>query len=210
MTEKAIVNKMSLYDILTLIVPSALVCCAWDFPNVLLPEGWLGYVAKFGFVLLLGLALKSFGAWWGSCWFRNNTEIIREEEEKQVEGNYKFSACTFMHTWVCDPIRYIFSPGLKLCIPEEPDRSKLKEYYQQYEKAYNDSYYSKRIDILESHVAFLQTWAWALVACMLCHMKCINGKEFGMGLLVLGFYLSIVLMLAIQRKIYYLVWESRK
>ena len=201
---------MTFYDLVTLIVPSALVCYVWGFPCVKFPDTWIGYVTEFGFVLLLGVTLKSFGAWWGSCWFRNNTDIIKEEEEKQDEGNYKFSFCSFLHTWVCDPIRYIFGPLIKLCIPKEPDKAKLEEYNEKYDEAYKDSYYGHRIEIIESHVAFLQTWAWALMICMLCNIKCFECNKIDIWLLMIGAYISIVLMLAIQRKIYYMIWESRK
>lgn len=206
----SITSKMTFYDLVTLIVPSALVCYVWGFPCVKFPDTWIGYVTEFGFVLLLGVTLKSFGAWWGSCWFRNNTDIIKEEEEKQDEGNYKFSFCSFLHTWVCDPIRYIFGPLIKLCIPKEPDKAKLEEYNEKYDKAYKDSYYGHRIEILESHVAFLQTWTWALVTCMFCNIKCSECNKIDIWLLVIGAYISIVLMLAIQRKIYYMIWESCK
>lgn len=207
----SVTNKMTFYDLVTLIVPSALVCYVWYFPNIAFPDSWIGYVAEFGFVLLLGIILKSFGAWWGSCWFRNNTDIIQEEEEKQEEENYKFSFCSFLHTWVCDPIRYMFGPVIKLCMPKEPDKVKLDEYYKEYDKAYKDSYYVNRIEVLESHVAFLQTWAWALIVCLVGQMKCFNNTmTINISIWGVGLYLSIVLMLAIQRKIYYMIWESRK
>ena len=202
-------NKMTFYDLVTLIVPSALVCYVWGYRCVKFPDTWIGYVAEFGFVLLLGIALKSFGAWWGSCWFRNNTDIIKEEEEKQDEGNYKFSFCSFLHTWLCDPIRYMFGPVIKLFIPKEPDRVKLEEYNEKYDKAYKDSYYGHHIEILESHVAFLQTWAWALMVCLVGQMKYFDCQKIEEWMLPVAIYLSIVLMLAIQKKIYYMIWESR-
>ena len=202
-------NKMTFYDLVTLIVPSALVCYVWGYPCVKFPDTWIGYVAEFGFVLLLGIALKSFGAWWGSCWFRNNIDIIKEEEGKQDEGNYKFSFCSFLHTWLCDPIRYMFGPTIKLCVPKEPDKAKLEEYNEKYDKAYKDSYYGHRIEILESHVAFLQTWAWALMAWLVGQMKYFHCQKMEGWMLPVAIYLSIVLMLAIQRKIYYMTWESR-
>lgn len=207
----SVTNKMTFYDLVTLIVPSALVCYVWYFPNIAFPDTWIGYVAEFGFVLLLGIVLKNFGAWWGSCWFRNNTDIIKEEEEKQDEGNYKFSFCSFLHTWLCDPIRYMFGPLIKLFRPKERDKAKLEEYDKMYDKAYKDSYYGHRIETLESHVAFLQTWTWAIIVCLFGQMKCFdNVEEINIFLFSLGLYVSIVLMLSIQRKIYYMVWESQK
>ena len=206
----SLTNRMTFYDLVTLIVPSALVCYVWYFPNMAFPDSWIGYVAEFGFVLLLGIILKSFGAWWGSCWFRNNTDIIQEEEEKHDEGNYKFSFCTFLHTWVCDPIRYMYGPLKKLFVPKEPDKAKLDEYYKEYDEAYKDSYYVTRIEVVESHVAFLQTWTWALIVCLVGQLKCFDSQKIGVWTLSVAIYFSIVLMLAIQRKIYRMVWESRK
>lgn len=198
--EKTIANKMSLYDIVTLIVPSALVCYVYDFLKMECSANWIAYVTQFGVILMFGLLLKSLGAWWASCWFRNNTDIIREEEDRQFEGNDKFSWCGVLHTWVCDPIRFIAGPFFKLCQLYTIDKAKLKEYYDKYDIAYANKYYGKRIELLESHVAFLQTWIWALVACLwsdICET----------WMIVVAIYFCVVVMSAIQRKIYNMIWE---
>lgn len=207
MNGNTIINKMSLYDIVTLIVPSSLVCWAYCYPSIEDFTGWVSNIALLGIIITIGLVLKHFGAWWASCWFRNNTEMIQEEEEKQQE-EHKFSACAFLHTWVCDPIRFIFGPAIKLCHPQEKDQAKLKKYYSAYDKAYNDAYYCKRIEILESHVAFLQTWIWAIVVCMFAYLMPENALlNVNIWVLVGAVYLSIVIMCTIQRKIYNLIWE---
>ncbi len=198
MTENSIINRMTLYDIFTLIVPSALVFWVYDYPQAKCFDNWIGYIAFFGIILMVGLVLKTIGTWWSSLWWRNNTDIIYEEDEKRFKESNKFPFCAIMHALVCDPIKYITSPIVLLTYNR--DDAKLKEYYKQYNKAYENSYYCKRIEILESHVAFLQTWIWALVAIMFqskTYFWCILGI----------IYICLVTMLAIQRKIYNMVLE---
>lgn len=217
--EKTIANKMTFYDIVTLIVPGALIYCAYDYPKISCSVIWISYLAQFGIILMVGLLLKGFGAWWANCWFRNNTDIIQEEKEKQIEDDDKFSWCSFLHTWICAPIRFIFGPFIKLSQLYLKDKAKLKDYIKQYTKAYNDSYSGKRIEILESHVAFLQTWIWALVVCLFkptCEIKCTCGcgcvccSDWNKGIITIAIYICIVVMLAIQRKIYNVVWEYQE
>ena len=201
--EKSIVNKMSLYDLLTLIVPSALVYWAYGCPCIACFYNWIGYIALFGIILTLGLVLKTIGAWWASCGFRNNTDTIKEEEDKQFEQEESFSFCGVMHTFFCGPLKYIAGPLIKLCIPVMRDKAKLKEYYKLYDEAYVNAYYGKRIEILESHVAFLQTMICALVIIMF------ESKDYIWYIIGIC-YACIIVMQFIQRKIYYMVWESRK
>lgn len=201
--EKSIINKMSFYDIVTLVVPSALVYWAYGCPCILCFDNWVGYIALFGVLMVLGLVLKSIGAWWASCGFRNNTDIIKEEEDKQFAQEEQFSFCAVLDTFVCGPLKYIVGPIIKLFIPIKRDKVILKEYYDLYDKAYVDAYYGKRIEILESHVAFLQTLICALVLIMFESKDCIWN--------LIGIcYVCIVIMRYIQRKIYYIIWESRK
>ena len=200
---QSIANKMSLYDVLTLIVPSAIVYWAYGCPCIACFNNWIGYIALFGIILTLGLVLKTIGAWWASCEFRNNTDIIKEEEDKQFAQEEVFSFCTVLDTFFCGPLKYIAGPVIKLFVPFKRDKAKLEEYYRLYEKAYKDDYYCKRIEILESHVAFLQTMIWALVLIMFDSKDCI---WYIVGIC----YVCIIVMRFIQRKIYYMVWESRK
>ncbi len=196
--EGTIINKMSLYDAVTLIVPSAMVCWVYDGQKVACFNNWVGYLALFGIILMVGLVLKGIGAWWSSLWWRNNTDIIQEEDENRLRESNKFPFCAIMHALFCDPFKYITSPVVLLLYHR--DDAKLKEYYHQYGKAYKDNYYNKRIEILESHVAFLQTWIWALIVILFQSNDCF---WYVIGIL----YVCIVTMLAIQRKIYNMVWE---
>lgn len=198
MSGESIVNKMSLYDILTLIIPSALVCWVYGCPKVECFNNWIGYIALFGIILTVGLVLKGIGAWWSSLWWRNNTDIIQDEDENRLRESNMFPFCAIMHALFCDPLKYITSPVSLLLYHR--DDAKLKEYYDRYGKAYKDNYYNRRIEILESHVAFLQTWIWALIVILFQSNGCF---WYVIGML----YVCIVTMLAIQRKIYHMVWE---
>ena len=82
MAARSIISKMSFYDIVTLIVPSAMICYAHNWIPVECKESWVVYVAQFGAILILGFMLKSFSSWWGGLWFRNNTDIIKQERLK--------------------------------------------------------------------------------------------------------------------------------
>ncbi len=197
--EKTIINKMSFYDIVTLVVPSALVCYDYSWKPVGCVDSWEGYIAQFGVLLMVGLFLKGISALWGRLWFRNNTDIIKEERlrAKNLGGEHK--VCRFLSILFFDPFMYILSPLSYLRYTEDPQEK--DSYYAQYDKAYEKMYYGKRIDALESHVAFLQTWITALVIFVF-------EKPDYAGCILLACYISIVLMLSIQRKIYNLIWEA--
>lgn len=201
MTERTIINKMTFYDIVTLIVPSALVCSAYPLiPQIACSMTWVNYVAQFGMVLMIGLVMKNFGAWWSSFWFRNNTDIIEQERRRIKNIGIDPTKCRFVDVVFFDPLKYICGPIMKGFYTQDPQS--LEEYYAKYETAYDQAYYGKRIDALESHVAFLQTWIWAIIICIpseLCH-KCCK---------ILVCYVCIIIMLYIQRKIYSMIWESK-
>lgn len=200
MAQKAIENKMTFYDLVTLIIPSALICMAHKCPNPMCFNGWVGYIAYFGILLMVGLILKMFCAWWGGLWFRNNTDIIKRERMKVSKEGGEHIVCEFLSIFIFDPIRYILSPLSYIMYQE--DQEELKKYYEKYDMTCRQEYYSKRIDILESHVAFLQTWTWAIVICIpsnLCTTCC----------KMLFCYACIVVMQIIQRKIYNMIWEGK-
>lgn len=209
MTERTIISKMTFYDIVTLVVPSALVCCAWGWsPFSGADMSWLSYVAQFGMLLMIGLLLKSISMWWSGLWFRNQTDMIQTVEENNA-NLLENVLCTF----VCAPVRYIFSPisGWR----HKQNEVELKRYYKKYDNAYNDAYSGKRIELLESHVAFLQTWSWALAVCLVGqigkgHWAWCSSYAWGMNgwLLGLGIYACIVAMVILQKKIYQVVWVS--
>lgn len=199
--EKSITNKMTFYDIVTLVVPSALVCYSYEWKPLGHPDNLLSKVAYFGVVLMVGLLLKSLGSFWSSFWFRNNTYIIEQEQQNVTNIGIDLTKCRLLDILFFDPMKFIVGPLMKVFY--SPDRSKLNEYFSKYEGAYNDNYYGKRIEILESHVAFLQTWVMALVVFLF------EKLDFACCIIVTC-YLSIVLMIAIQRKIYSMVWESKE
>lgn len=205
--EKTIANKMSLYDIVTLIVPSALIYCAWDwslFSNLTI--SWVCYVAQFGLLLMIGLVLKGVSTEWSGFWFRNNADMIRRAEEG--DNPWKDILCSF----VCGPIMYLISPILF----HRQNETELFYYYKKYELAYNNAYSGKRIEFLENQVAFLQSWSWALAVCLVGEItkdwRFIgdNGYNWDVDwwLFVIGIYACIVVMFILQKKIYKVVWES--
>lgn len=198
--EKPIINKMTFYDVVTLIVPSALVCYSYTWAPIGKPENVLSYVACLGVVLMIGLLLKSVGAWWGGFWFRNNTDIIRQEKIKVGNLGGENISCAFLDTLFFDPIKFLIGPIMKLFYSQ--DKKELYDYYHKYDIAYAQAYYSKRIEVLESHVAFLQTWIVALLVFFfeISEHKCC---------VIIAIYVSVILMLAIQRKIYNMIWECK-
>ncbi len=203
---KTILEKMTFYDIVTLIVPGALVCCAWDWSIFSRLEPlWFVYVAQFGLLLMIGLLLKGISSLWSSLWFRNNTKMIREAELKE-----KNLARDIICTFVCGPIQYILSPIFAF---DKANRELEDKYNNQYNEAYYNPYSGKRIELLESQVAFLQTWTWALGFCFIGRVLTYFGcKAYNWGIewwiLVLGMYACIVTMFILQKKIYQVVWDN--
>lgn len=212
MAARSIISKMSFYDIVTLIVPSAMICYAHNWIPVECKESWVVYVAQFGAILILGFMLKSFSSWWGGLWFRNNTDIIKQERLKAENIGGENKSCGFLDVLIFDPLKYICSPVMCLCY--SADSHELNDYYEKYDIAYDKSYSGKRIDILEGHVAFLQTAVLALIICMSgntyssCTCEC--GARFSWTAceILLVCYVCIVIMLYIQRTIYRIVFEN--
>lgn len=220
--EKTIASKMTFYDLVTLIVPSALVCYIWR-DNIELPffnfstscpcgcismqDSWLNYIVAFGVLLFIGLIMKILASWWNGFWFRNNTDMLKPIAllyEKNIE---RANGCEWMKTWFCEPIQYCFSPFMKWFSIYQEDESATYEYYQRYENAFEHPYYSPRINILESHIAFLQVWLLAIVI-ILIHPSMHNCCMVGIGILFI--YIGIRIMITIQRKIYIMVYEAKK
>ena len=209
--EKTIANKMSLYDMLTLIVPSALVFFLYQCPKMQDKECWITYLVQFGFVLMIGILLKSLSVGWNGLWFRNNTDMIRQAQDTP-SSPFKSALCTF----ICAPIKYSFS--YVAAIFYKQDEMELKEYYRKYNIAYNDSYCGKRIEFLESQIAFLQVWMGAMTVCLigewshLCKWNWLNGyynHEILDGKYVcIAIYVSMVAMFILQKKLYRLVHET--
>ena len=212
MVEKTIIGKMTFYDIVTLIVPSSLVCYVHKWIPLVHDGSWIVYVAQFGIIMMIGFILKGISTWFGGLWFRNNTDIIKEEREKYENIGGENKGCPILNILLFDPLKYILSFIMFFVYAE--DFGERKEYMNKYNKAYNDIYSGKRIETLESHVAFLQTWILALLICMFGDMKCacmcddkiIN--EWSPCILLLLCYVCIVIMLYIQRTVYRLVFEA--
>lgn len=194
-------NKMTFYDVVTLVVPSALVCYGYNWCPLGKINTWEGYVAEFGVLLMVGLLMKSVGAWWSGFWFRNNTDIIEQERQKVTNIGGENNACSFLDVIFFDPLKFICGPIMKCFYTK--NQNELDNYYDKYEHAYSQEYYGKRIDALESHVAFLQTWIVALT------VFAIEKRDYICCIFV-AWYICIIIMLAIQRKIYNMIWESRK
>ena len=210
MTANTIMSKMTFYDIVTLIVPSSLVCYACDLLTIKVGDPWYAYVAQFGVVMMLGLFLKCVSSFWGRLWLRNNTDIIKQERILSQNVGGEIVSCSFLNLFIFDPLKYICSIVMYFCYSE--DSHELKEYYIKYTKAYDNSYSGKRIEILESHVAFLQTWILALIICMFGNninfCNCETKSTCSVCILMLLSYICILIMLHIQRKIYRMVFES--
>lgn len=201
---------MTFYDIVTLIVPSSLVCYAYGLSTINDGDPWFAYVAQFGLLMMLGLFLKTIGGFWGKLWFRNNTDIIKQERILSQNVGGEIVSCSFLNLFIFDPLKYICSIVMYFCYSE--DSHELKEYYDKYIKAYDNSYSGKRIEILESHVAFLQTWILALIICMFSNINscnCDTKSGWSACILMLLCYLCIVIMLNTQRTIYRIVFENQ-
>ena len=203
MVEKTIINKMSFYDIVTLVVPSALVWSAWDAPSIQCSSIWITFVAQFGAVLMLGFILKGVSYWWGGLWFRNNTDMIKREQIRITNIGGENIGCRILNNYIFEPLGYIISPITHFMYQE--DTQLLGNYYNQYTTAYKEEYYCKRIETLESHVAFLQTWTLAIFIYMI---KTWNTCEH-VWLFIATMYACIIAMLSIQKKIYDLVLENK-
>lgn len=205
---------MPFYDIVTLVIPSAMMCYANNWVPIEGKASWMVYVAQFGIILIFGFFLKSISSWWGGLWFRNNTDIIKQERLKVENIGGENKSCGFLDILIFDPLKYICSLVMYFCY--SADTHELMDYYDKYDKAYIKLYSGKRIDILESHVAFLQTATFALLICMFGHMSsgCLCGCEHKFSwtpcCILLLCYICIVIMLNIQRNIYRIVFENQK
>lgn len=206
---------MTFYDIVTLLVPGVLVCCAWNWTIFSHPDKiwWGTYIAQFGLILMIGLLLKSVNVLWSEWWFRNNTDILLITLNGET-NLLKELSCDL----ICGPLLYIISPisGLIHRLYRNPDEGLLDLYYNKYNSAYYNEYSGKRIEMLESQVAFLQTWSWALAFCMVGKIGkmhswgwCDN-YEWGIDwwILAIGIYACIVAIFILQKKIYQVVWDN--
>ena len=220
--EKTIANKMTFYDLVTLIVPSALVCYIWrgNLPKLFadsvaacpcgctsIQNNWLKYIVAFGVLLFIGLIMKLLASWWNGLWFRNNTDMLKPIELKHNKGIERADSCAWMRTWFCEPIQYCFSPLMKWFGIYQEDVSTTNNYYKTYENAFEHPYYNQRIGILESHIAFLQVWLLAIVL-ILPHQSMHKCCMVGIG--ILSIYIGIRMMISLQKKIYNMVFESEK
>lgn len=136
--EKTIANKMTLYDLLTLIIPGSIAMvvmysglCPWikgfDFL-------WIVYIAIFGIMFLIGLLLKN--------WALNKNKEIFDQNLQDIQETYdKFAVATF-HDLDSENITY-------------------DDYCQDYYYAVDNNEKSK-IAILESQVAFMRTMCYTL------------------------------------------------
>lgn len=199
---------MTFYDIVTLIVPSAILCCSNGWLPFNSEPSWIEYVALFGFVLMIGLILKGISVAWNAIWFRNSTKMIFEAENGT--NIFKDLACAF----ICGSFAYVFS--IVFYFIDKKDNELLERYYDKYEIAYNNKYSGKRIELLEAQVAFLQSMIWALIFCLvggiLFEHHCPIVRSFSCpiewwGTLIL-IYACIVTMIILQKKIYNVVWAS--
>lgn len=213
MAAKTIINKMTFYDIVTLVIPSATMCYTHNWIPISCSDSWVFYIVQFGIIMMFGFILKAISSWWGKLWFRNNTDIIKQERQRMENVGEGDRSCRFLDILVFDPLKYICSIIMFFCYSE--DSHELKEYYDKYDIAYERLYSGKRIDILESHVAFLQTWIFALIISMFGDVSkmypCQEHFHFWTpcALLLLG-YICIIIMLSTQRNIYRIVFENSK
>jgi len=214
MAARSIISKMSFYDIVTLVVPSAVVCYAHNWVPIECKASWVVYVAQFGIIIIFGFILKSISSWWGGMWFRNNTDVIKQERLKVENIGGENKSCGFLDILIFDPLKYICSPVMYFCY--SADSHELLDYYNKYDKAYEKSYAGKRIDILESHVAFLQTAILALFICIFgkmyssCISECSSMFSWKPCIVLAVCYVCIIIMLNIQRTIYRIVFENSK
>ena len=212
MAAKTIIGRMTFYDIVTLVVPSAFVCCAYNFIPLVKDGSWIVYVAQFGIIMMLGFILKGISAWFGGLWFRSNTDIIKEEREKVANVGGKNKGCPILNILFFDPLKYVLSFIMFFAYSEDP--GEWKDYSKKYTKAYKDVYSGKRIETLESHVAFLQTWILALFISLFANIKsaCMCGDKliyvWSPCIVLLLCYVCIAIMLYTQRTIYRLVFEA--
>ena len=210
MTEGTIISKMTFYDIVTLIVPSAILCCCNGWLPFKEEPSWIGYVALLGVVLMIGLILKGISIAWNAIWFRNNSKMIFDAENGT--NIFKDLACSF----ICGPFAYIFSVPFHFI--DNKDEGVIDRYYDQYEKAYNNKYSGKRIELLEAQVAFLQSMIWALVFCLIgiflhdplqCPIVKVCLCPFEWWVILILLYACIVTMIILQKKVYKVVFESK-
>ena len=220
--ETTIASKMTFYDLVTLIVPSALVGYIWRGKLAALctysvstcpcgctsiENNWLNYLVAFGGLLFIGMIMKLLASWWNGLWFRNNTDMLKPISLWHERGIERADSCVWMKTWFCEPIQYCFSPLMKWFGVYQEDKSIIYDYYNKYENAFEHPYYSQRINILESHIAFLQVWLLAIVL-ILVHPSMRNCCMVGIG--TLSIYIGIRMMISLQKKIYNMVYESLK
>ena len=205
MAESAnIVNKMSLYDLLTLIIPGSMVVAVLyvgAFPWIkAFSFSWIVSLAIFGAMYLLGLLLKNWSLQKDSSIFDKNMEEIQTEYSKFAEyTNHKMGRKKMTYDDYC------------------------ADYY------YAVSHHSNtKVPILETQIAFLRTMQYSMIVLfglfltfsiaylviMICTFICqLEGWLYStililncVGLLVSGHIIRkkelIVLAHSIQKKVY--------
>ena len=188
-----ITEKFSLHDLVSLLLPSSLVvycftslpCCTrmkfLDTSSDNILTGSLHVFLLIAILLLIGLVLKSIA----SLIFRG---ILTGE-------------CMRCCAWQQYQKSLVTKSG------KEEVEMTASEYNTRYYYARQNAY-CEHIEILESHVSFLTTWAVAsaisliptIVSCCCC--CCI------VCLLTIGIFVAIVLAFALQHKIFKLVFED--
>lgn len=187
-----IVNKMSLYDLLTLIIPGSMVVAVLyvgAFPWIkAFSFSWIVSLAIFGAMYFIGLLLKNWSLQKDSSIFDKNIEEIQTEYSKFAEyTNHKMGRKKMTYDDYC------------------------ADYY------YAVSHYSKtKVPILEAQIAFLRTMQYSMIVLFYISMtffvinvghQCMVVRIlwFGGTVLTCGFATSdyfIKLAHAIQKKVY--------
>lgn len=140
MAESAnIVNKMSLYDLLTLIIPGSMVVAVLyvgAFPWIkAFSFSWIVSLAIFGAMYLIGLLLKN--------WSLQKDSSIFDKNMKDIKETYSNFAKDTNH---------------KLEHKEMTYNDYCADYYYAV-----DHYSNSKIAILEAHIAFLRTMQYSVI-----------------------------------------------
>ena len=190
-------EKGTFYDLVSLVVPGALILTVCLFANScfcckILPTGadinWIVEVSLFGIVLLLGFVCKLIAS---VIWKekRNDIEDINTEYRKYKKGKDS------LHD--------------DKTITELDTPEYFKRYYYVAKNTYN-----KHIPILESHIAFFQNWIVAsgvsivliplLYCCCCCPCKLLIIEM----LLLISIFVAYIGLNNYIRKVYYLVFSD--
>jgi hypothetical protein len=190
-----IFSKATFYDIITLLFPSAFICCiiAVLFPLdeclMACTNNVIGSVTICSVLMATGLIIKQISVW------VFDESLNSEERIKKAYKRHK------------DKYK---------CVEKEMD-------YQKYVAAYNKMLLQNEknpVEVLEGHVAFLRSWIIASVIAMLIIILdvvvvccCVNCCCMRFDLIILGviFFiciLSVPVMYQLQDKIFSIVFEK--